>query len=97
MTATSIVPPKNRFQMLARELQASLKSGLIVPTEASLEKLLHDVVDDVMSREFEELVTEFTNMAARENEPGRRAGYFKAAKMMQSRIPAKLKTVPLPD
>ncbi|MDB6027345.1 MAG: hypothetical protein JWM68_3568, partial [Verrucomicrobiales bacterium] len=52
---------------------------------------------DIISREFHEMVTEFTNMAAKESDSGRRAGYFKLAKMLQARMPAKPKTIPMEE
>jgi hypothetical protein len=94
MTATI---PKNRFQLMARELQNSLKNGLVIPTEANLANVLQEMVDDILTREFHEMVTEFTNMAAKESDSGRRAGYFKVAKMLQSRIPLKPRTEPMPE
>ena len=94
MTATI---PKNKSQLMARELQTSLKNGLIIPTEAGLAVVLQEMVDDIVTREFHEMVTEFTNMAAKENDSGRRAGYFKVAKMLQARMPARPKTVPMEE
>jgi hypothetical protein len=94
MTATI---PKNRFQLMARELQTSLKNGLMIPTESGLSIILQEAVDDILTREFSEMVTEFTNMAAKESDSGRRAGYFKVAKMLQGRIPVKPKMEPMPE
>ena len=82
---------------MARELQTSLKNGLVIPTETGLSVILQEMVDDIMTREFQEMVVEFTNMAANERDSGRRAGYFKVAKMLQSKIPMKPRTIPMPE
>ena len=97
MIATTATAPKNQFELMARHLQDNLKSGLIIPSEAMLAQLLHEMMDKFMSKEFQELVNEFTNLAAKEKDSGRRAGYFKAAKLVQSRMPAKPKMAPLPE
>ena len=88
MTATI---PKNRFQLMARELQNSLKNGLVIPTEAGLAHVLQEMVDDIVTREFHEMVTEFTHMAVRESDSAHRAVYFKVAKMLQAKMPGKPK------
>ena len=72
---------------MARQASELIQAG--PPTEADLAEKFEAWIRKILVTENKELLCELTNLAIDEQDSGRRAGYFRIARLVQNRMPPK--------
>jgi hypothetical protein len=76
---------KQLSESLAHQVHSAFENGKA--TETSLAETFQKWLSEILALENSELINELTNLACKETDSGRRAHYFKLARMVQGRIP----------
>jgi hypothetical protein len=80
--------PKQWADLMARQICKSIQTGS-TPNEKMLADMFHGCIAEVLLNENNAMLDELTNLAFKEQDSGKRAGYFKLARLIQARMPKK--------
>jgi hypothetical protein len=83
--------PQEWSGVMAKEICKNFTSEN-VPREPALQQMFSQWITEIVAAENKNLLDELTNLAFKETDSGKRAGYFKLARMVQARIPVNLKS-----
>jgi hypothetical protein len=80
--------PKQWAELMARQVCKNFQTGT-APDEKILIEMFHGCISEVLANENKAMLDELTNLAFKEQDSGKRAGYFKLARVIQARMPQK--------
>jgi hypothetical protein len=78
-------------EMMAKDVCKNFQDGN-APRETALVEMFGQWINQIVAAENKNFLDEITNLAFQEKDSGKKAGYFKMARLVQARIPKVMKS-----